>query len=156
MCFDINSFALVKIAIITMCASSCLPLNDDLVYRSSISYISSWSPSEADGESFDMIDELRNGLDHLNVNAIYVPKGELDQSVKFSLLYRNGRLAELVDSSGAHYKLTNKISREVQNWVGSDGENDAYSNAKIIAVPVHDSNLVVAVAIDGGPFFKGE
>jgi hypothetical protein len=106
-----------------------------------------------------MLHELRENLDDLKMEAIYVPKGELDESVRFELTYRGGRLTSLTDSSGVHYELTEKISKNLQSWIGSDGQNDLYRNAKIIAVPVENSdgskvNIVVAVAVDGGPFFN--
>jgi hypothetical protein len=106
-CCAVISFGVI----IIICVSSCSTNDNDVMHKRITSYVSSWGPVETDGESYDMLHELRQDLDDLKMEAIYVPNGELDESVRFELTYIGGRLTSLTNSSGVHYELTEKYQR---------------------------------------------
>jgi hypothetical protein len=119
--------------------------------------VSNWKPKQPDGESLDLITELRSDLESKSyIGLIYLPKNYSEGSVKVECIFENDKIVALRDVSRKRFHLDDSISVALTKWVDSKQSTiNVTLIAKKVSMPNQSQYLtIIAMAVEGGPFFK--
>jgi len=146
--------SLLRLSVIAAISAS-LPLvscsSNDSVLREA----RKWSPKEADGEGFDFIQEMWRDLRGKRVYT-RIPAGDDVMPERFRCTWEGRRLVALTRQDGSQYVLPVSLAEQVGHYSSSGKIRPDPEIKAILVIYKGDGQLpqVVAIAVDGGPFFK--
>lgn len=142
-------FIFAMIILINSCISTSDSEDDD-----GVSYINNWKPNELDGESFDFMSELRSELRSKNYPLQFIPSDDF-KSESFDMIFEDQNIRGVKRQDGTTYKVSESLGENLKDWLTGEKSTNKIKMSVIVMKNHHDSgNSVLAVAIDGGPFFK--
>lgn|GEM_PF-4125839 len=140
-----NMFLLLLASV--MISSSCanqVHSNEDISLKVAV-----WHPANSDGESLDFVYELKNSL--LNEPCVFLVPEEITSPFLRLKVNDNDGSPELIDDGGIVYSVPESIYVELKKRI--DPKTNLIQ-ARILVLKVDKKCSILAVAIEGGPFFK--
>ena len=153
----LNSKSIIFV-LISMLHVSCASILKPAYLEMNSTLFAVWKPTENDGASFDHIVEMWSFLKENRVkNAYLLPKNEYVVSQRFELIFDESLLWFITPSSSDRFLVSSSLSPRLMSWIGDQKTIEAKiiyrKNASNVG---KEYNEVMAIALDGGPFFKSD